>query len=206
MLSLAGLVAIVAVTPAEPISLVRWFPASEYPSRALIMHQQGDTAYRLTVSPEGKMISCDIAESSGSPNLDNFVCPQLERRARFKPALDEHGKPTTAVYRNRIRWIYPGAGGPDRYISYDIALRVKALPSGFETPYRVQIALVVEADGSVSGCSPKDITIPKALVNVACAQAASALKPVPPKDQNGAAVRSVQNADIVFISDAPKGG
>jgi protein TonB len=29
------------------------------------------------------------------------------RRARFNPALDEDGKPTTGSYSNAIRWVIP---------------------------------------------------------------------------------------------------
>ncbi|MFZ1476408.1 MAG: TonB family protein, partial [Sphingorhabdus sp.] len=47
-----------------------WITTADYPSRALGEKRQGITAFRLTISPEGKVSDCFISESSGHPDLD----------------------------------------------------------------------------------------------------------------------------------------
>jgi protein TonB len=45
--------------------------------------------------------------SSGSPDLDQATCDNVRRRARFAPATDGEGNPTTGSYTNSIRWVIP---------------------------------------------------------------------------------------------------
>ena len=48
-----------------------------------------------------------VTMSSGSPVLDEATCVLVTRRALFKPAMNDKGKPTTGQYSNRIRWVTP---------------------------------------------------------------------------------------------------
>lgn len=45
--------------------------------------------------------------SSGSSDLDLATCSNVGRRARFDPALDSRGEPTSGTYSNRVRWQIP---------------------------------------------------------------------------------------------------
>jgi len=84
-----------------------WVTQSDYPSRALREEREGVTGYRLTVSPDGKVADCQITSSSGSPDLDEATCANIRRRARFNPAMDGDGQPTSGSFTGRVRWQMP---------------------------------------------------------------------------------------------------
>ncbi|WP_417616286.1 energy transducer TonB [Parasphingorhabdus sp.] len=84
-----------------------WANANDYPSRALREEREGTTRFRLTVNADGRVSDCQITGSSGHADLDEAACKNLTRRARFKPALDSNGNPTTGYYANAVRWQIP---------------------------------------------------------------------------------------------------
>ena len=84
-----------------------WATTNDYPSRALREERAGTTGFRVTVGPDGRVTSCDVTSSSGSPDLDEATCSNVSRRARFAPATDGEGNPTSGSYSNRIRWVIP---------------------------------------------------------------------------------------------------
>ena len=81
--------------------------SADYPVAALRAEQQGTVEFRLDVSAEGRVTGCTITSSSGSSALDSATCSLLVRRARFTPALDRQGRPTTGTVESRIRWAIP---------------------------------------------------------------------------------------------------
>jgi periplasmic protein TonB len=84
-----------------------WANTNDYPSRALQQEREGTTGFRVTVGPNGRVTDCQISSSSGHPDLDQATCTNVQRRARFDPALDGNGQPTTGTYSNRVRWQIP---------------------------------------------------------------------------------------------------
>jgi protein TonB len=84
-----------------------WATSNDYPSRALREEREGTTGFSVTVGPDGRVTDCEITSSSGSPDLDQATCDNVRRRARFTPAKDGEGQPTTGHYSNRIRWVIP---------------------------------------------------------------------------------------------------
>lgn len=84
-----------------------WATTNDYPSRALREERAGVTGFRVTVTPDGRVGSCSVTSSSGSPDLDEATCSNVTRRARFTPATDGEGQPTTGSYSGRIRWVIP---------------------------------------------------------------------------------------------------
>ena len=84
-----------------------WATTNDYPTRALREERQGVTGFRVSVGPDGRVASCSVTSSSGSPDLDEATCSNVTRRARFNPATDGEGNPTTDSYSNRIRWVIP---------------------------------------------------------------------------------------------------
>lgn len=84
-----------------------WATTNDYPSRALREEREGTTGFRVTVGPDGRVTSCDVTSSSGSSDLDDATCANVTRRARFTPAMDGEGNPTSGSYSNRIRWVIP---------------------------------------------------------------------------------------------------
>ena len=84
-----------------------WATPEDYPSRPLREGVQGTTGFRLTVSTDGRVSSCEITASSGNAELDAATCKYVTSRARFTPAKDGEGQPTTGVYANRVKWVIP---------------------------------------------------------------------------------------------------
>ena len=84
-----------------------WATTNDYPTRALREERAGTTGFRVSVGPDGKVTSCSVTSSSGSPDLDEATCSNVTRRARFAPATDGEGNPTSGSYSNRIRWVIP---------------------------------------------------------------------------------------------------
>lgn len=88
-------------------NLLSLFSDDDYPQSALRNEEQGTTAVRLTVGTDGRVSGCDITSSSGSSSLDSATCNVLRRRARFTPAKDSAGQPTTDSITQRVTWRLP---------------------------------------------------------------------------------------------------
>ena len=88
-------------------SLIGLFSSEDYPNSSLSANEQGTTAVQLTIGTDGRVSGCNITSSSGSSALDNATCNILRRRARFSPAMDSNGAPTTDTYSQRITWRVP---------------------------------------------------------------------------------------------------
>lgn len=84
-----------------------WATTNDYPSRALREEREGTTGFRVSVSTEGRVSGCTITSSSGHSDLDEATCSNVTRRARFTPATDGDGNPTTGSYSSRVRWVIP---------------------------------------------------------------------------------------------------
>ncbi len=84
-----------------------WANTSDYPSRALAQEREGTTRFSVTVGPDGRVQSCSITGSSGHGDLDDATCKNIQRRARFEPALDGNGNPTTGRWGSSVRWVIP---------------------------------------------------------------------------------------------------
>lgn len=93
--------------PAIPINPASWVTIKDYPSRAYREEREGTTAFRVEVGPDGRVTDCTVTGSSGSTELDDTTCELVTQRARFKPAHDGNGEPTSGSYSNRVRWFTP---------------------------------------------------------------------------------------------------
>lgn len=88
-------------------NLASLFSTDDYPQSAIRNEEQGTTAVRLSVGPDGRVADCSVTQSSGSSALDGATCNILRRRARFTPAKDQAGNPISDTYNQRIRWELP---------------------------------------------------------------------------------------------------
>lgn len=84
-----------------------WATTDDYPGRALREERQGVTGFRVSVGTDGRVTSCEVTSSSGTPELDSTTCTLVSRRARFTPGTDGEGQPTASSYSGRIRWQIP---------------------------------------------------------------------------------------------------
>lgn len=83
----------------------------DYPAAAVRAGEEGTTGFRLDVSPNGRVTNCTVTSSSGSSALDSATCRIIRSRARFTPATDSAGNPTTDTVIDRITWKLPTDGG-----------------------------------------------------------------------------------------------
>ena len=89
---------------ATPDGLGRWSARiqEQYPPRAVRDEIEGRVGVRVTVGPNGRVSECSVSNSSGSSILDEAACAGMRNYARFNPALDAAGNPTTGSYSTTI--------------------------------------------------------------------------------------------------------
>lgn len=75
---------------------------ANYPTRAAREEREGRVGVRVTIGPDGRVSSCTVSSSSGSPDLDQAACSGMTSYARFNPALDDAGNPTSGSYSTAI--------------------------------------------------------------------------------------------------------
>ena len=85
-------------------NLASYVSNDDYPPAALRAGDEGTTAFRLTVGADGRVTNCSVTSSSGSSSLDSATCRIMRSRARFTPARDSNGNPTTDTHSARITW------------------------------------------------------------------------------------------------------
>jgi protein TonB len=78
----------------------------DYPREAMDRHEEGTVKVKLLISAEGRVYGCIILKSA-TQTLDAATCSVLMRRAVFKPATDETGKPKESDYTATITWKLP---------------------------------------------------------------------------------------------------
>lgn len=66
-----------------------------YPARAIRDEIEGRVGVRVTIGSNGRVTACSVTSSSGSSVLDDAACEGMQRYARYNPALDDAGNPTT---------------------------------------------------------------------------------------------------------------
>lgn len=94
-------------SPAPANDISGWATTNDYPSISLKREEQGVSRFRVVVGTNGKVKSCEITGSSGSPQLDNATCRLVTRRAKFEPATNDAGERIVGTYSNAVRWQLP---------------------------------------------------------------------------------------------------
>ncbi|HVM37005.1 MAG TPA: energy transducer TonB [Sphingomicrobium sp.] len=77
---------------------------TDYPESAIEREEQGTVTVSLQIGTTGRVTGCNVSSSSGSRTLDQTTCRILQARARFSPAVDSNGNPTTGTFSQRITW------------------------------------------------------------------------------------------------------
>jgi TonB family protein len=76
----------------------------DYPPSALKAQQQGTVRIRLGVGASGRVEKCEVTATSGYEVLDSTTCRLMTLRARFTPARDSSGNPTTDTVESQVTW------------------------------------------------------------------------------------------------------
>jgi protein TonB len=78
--------------------------STDYPQQAISNEEQGTVTVSLSIGTNGRVSGCSVSSSSGSRSLDSTTCRVLTSRARFTPARDNQGNPTSGTHSQRITW------------------------------------------------------------------------------------------------------
>lgn len=71
------------------------FSADDYPAAAQSAGAQGTAQAEITIGTDGRVVGCSITRSTGNSSLDAATCNIIRRRAKYTPARDSNGNPTT---------------------------------------------------------------------------------------------------------------
>lgn len=83
-------------------SLQGLITSEDYPPSAMDNNETGSVQVTLTVGPSGRVTGC--SPSGGPRSLQTATCRILTARARFSPAQDGNGNPTSGTTSATITW------------------------------------------------------------------------------------------------------
>ena len=97
---------------------IRWALADDSPPKASALdwnypkHKDGKTVegvtrFRIRISEEGKVASCEISRSSGSDTLDRETCLNLRKISYLTPNFDDAGEPVERDFEGAVEWRLP---------------------------------------------------------------------------------------------------
>ena len=193
-LFLAG--SVVAATPVTPLP---WFEFRDYPMKAFEKNQEGITRFQLLVSPDGSVSNCKVTSSSGHDELDSTTCYLVQKRVKFRPALDLEGRAVWGVYRSQAVWAIP-----DHRLSAppapDLEVTLNKLPDNTTQPAAVKLAYAVDTSGNPSSCTttPDSLKQPQVLVDVGCKQLLQSADHTPVLGPSGQPVPAVVTGAVLF--------
>jgi len=78
---------------------------SDYPEGAADAGASGVVSVRYWVEVDGRVTGCRVTRSSGSAELDAVTCRLIERRFRYAPSRDAHGRPVRSVVVVDHEWV-----------------------------------------------------------------------------------------------------
>ncbi|MGK6318241.1 energy transducer TonB [Sphingomonas sp. DT-204] len=77
---------------------------SDFPDDIVDANFDGTVGVRYGIGTDGRVTDCEVARSSGNPRLDVYTCSLIERRFRFRPALDGQGRPVPSTMVQNHSW------------------------------------------------------------------------------------------------------
>lgn len=93
-------------------------PDSVLPRRLLESNLSATVGVSFTIQPDGRVRPCRVTRSSGDRELDAITCREIERRYRYRPAIDAWGEPVAFTMNGPHEWEL--RRGADRWIEADI--------------------------------------------------------------------------------------
>lgn len=77
---------------------------ADYPAAAGSVRAAGTVFVRFRVGRDGRARGCEVTRSSGSEVLDQTTCRLIEKRFRYRPAMDAEGRPLETVETTNFTW------------------------------------------------------------------------------------------------------
>lgn len=87
-----------------PARLVRNLSRGDYRAIAGGRMPSGRAMVSLRVEPTGLPSNCRVVRSSGDPAVDANLCPLIQDRLRFRPAMDDQGRPIAYQLQYVATW------------------------------------------------------------------------------------------------------
>lgn len=93
-------------SPVQRDNFNRWAARIQeaYPARAIRQELEGNVGVNVVVGADGRVTSCTVSSSSGESILDEAACEGMQRYARYEPAKNDAGQPTTG--RDQLTIVY----------------------------------------------------------------------------------------------------
>jgi len=198
------LAAAAATAPVPAMTTDWWSNYYDTPRRGLAPGEMSVVVAELTVNQRGGVAGCVGRPYLGNPQMGPYVCSRLRMRAAFDAARGPDGRKMMGVYRKLTVVANVKEETTFRVPNFGIRIR-GAAQSTSENPFEIQFYLA--ENGQVSHCSLIEAVginllrhkqvVDAAIVQRACAEVATQLKPVPPRDSKGNPIATVQNALVV---------
>ena len=106
--ALIGVQAQAADGPADrsrPATLVHMsISSTDFPTEPFAAGIEGDATIRYVVGPNGRVSDCYVERTTGSEVYGAFACELWYMRARFRPARDAAGRPTSETRHQVHVW------------------------------------------------------------------------------------------------------
>lgn len=193
--------------PAQPrVPDVRaLFSADDWPA---FLHDSRTVYTRTTVRPDGSIQGCVVEAKSGEPKLDTYTCELILKRAKFLPAKWSDGTEVYGVIRVPVSWTTTNSIPTDanrlRTVVPDMDFAVNKLPDGAPSLVGLELEVAADEQGRVVTCEARTpftkshLREYPNLTALACQKASTELTMVPPIDDAGKPVRSIQNVTVHF--------
>lgn len=177
-----------------------WITHGDYPASSLQRGEEGATAYRAVIAPNGKPESCEVLSSTGNETFNRLTCSLLMRRARFSPAKNETGSPAYGVFHSVTNFWLPNSSKSKipLILPPNLRLTVKALPTNVQSPVVVTVHVGVDELGAFRTCSVSPTQQQAKLASVACAQIPQHWEDAPVKNTAGLPVAYVRTFIVSF--------
>lgn len=78
---------------------------SDFPDALAETGIGGTVGVRYTVWTDGRVVECEITQTSGNRLLDETTCRLIRERFRFKPSRDRQGRPVVAAIVENHSWM-----------------------------------------------------------------------------------------------------
>jgi protein TonB len=79
---------------------------SDFPAELMEAGRSARVTVVYLVGIDGRVSDCEIDRSSGSRNVDAFVCRLIRQRYRFRPSRDGRGQAVPAWVRDNYEWVF----------------------------------------------------------------------------------------------------
>ena len=81
--------------------------ARDYPKETRALRLGGAVVVALTIDVSGRVKDCRVLRASRDAEADRITCRLATERFRFRPAVDQAGRPVESIYGWQQRWFAP---------------------------------------------------------------------------------------------------